>query len=105
MEAGTKIPKADKGSFIRRKVYAEFKEEIEGVYKAVEGEGGEEEEKQELGSQEEVEKKLFGLVKAVARTEEGLGRETDLFAFGLDSLMAGRIRNVVQRVSSLLLFD
>ncbi|ORY46225.1 hypothetical protein BCR35DRAFT_356262 [Leucosporidium creatinivorum] len=97
LPAGTKVPRADKGSFIRRKVYAEFKDQIEGVYAAVEGEGGEEESKEELGGQEEVERMLFELVKNVAGSEEGLERETDLFAFGLDSLMAGRIRNKVQR--------
>ncbi|ORY88492.1 acetyl-CoA synthetase-like protein [Leucosporidium creatinivorum] len=97
LPAGTPIPKADKGSFIRRKVYAEFKDKIEGVYSALEGDDTAEADKKDVGSVEEMETALFELVKSVAGGDEGLTKDTDLFSYGLDSLAAGRIRNALQR--------
>lgn len=96
----TVIPRADKGSFLRPKVYAQFKDVIDGVYRRLEGEdeeGGAE--KKAVGSVEEVETYLKAVVAKIAGREECLAKETDLFEFGLDSLEAGRIRNQLQRVS------
>lgn len=98
LPSGTPIPKADKGSFIRRKVYAEFKGKIDGVYSALEGDNTDEADKKDIGSVEEMEATLFKLVKSVAGGDEGLTKNTDLFSYGLDSLAAGRIRNALQRV-------
>lgn len=100
LPAGTAIPKADKGSFIRRKVYAEFKAQIDGVYSALEGDSVDEADKKDVGSLEDMETTLFELVKSVAGGDEGLTKDTDLFSYGLDSLAAGRIRNALQRASA-----
>ncbi|KAI5478357.1 hypothetical protein MNV49_005208 [Pseudohyphozyma bogoriensis] len=95
---GTAIPRADKGSFIRRKVYVAFKEQIDRAYAALEGDDGvDEKEKKKVGSVEEMEAHIFKLVKDVSGSDVGLKKDTDLFTFGLDSLAAGRIRNSLQR--------
>ncbi|GAA5820969.1 hypothetical protein JCM11251_001899 [Rhodosporidiobolus azoricus] len=89
----TVIPRADKGSFIRRKVYVELKDKIDGAYNALEGvDGG----SSRVGSFEEVQQFVRELVASVS-TSDGLEDDTDLFTFGLDSLSATRIKNALQR--------
>lgn len=93
------IPRADKGSFIRPKVYKLYEREIEGVYRRLNGEEDDGREKREIGGVEDTQKWLMGLVKGIVKDPSGLEIETDLFDFGLDSLQAGRIRLNIQRVS------
>ncbi|KAK4705002.1 hypothetical protein P7C70_g1213, partial [Phenoliferia sp. Uapishka_3] len=95
---GTHIAKADKGSIIRDKVYKAFAQEIDEAYKRLIGEDGiSDEEKKKVGSAEEMEQEVLGLVSRVASGAKGITAETDLFTAGLDSLQAGRIRNSLQR--------
>ena len=98
----TYIPRADKGSFLRPKCYKLFEDTIEGVYKRLEGEGEEEGvERKDVGDISAVEEYVMEIVKDV-EGGEGLEMDTDLFDRGLDSLQATRIRNAIQRVSSVL---
>lgn len=99
LPAGTVIPKADKGSILRPKVYVAMKDVIDGVYARLEGEGVSGTVKFEAES--DLKKWLFEVVVKTAGRDKGLEDDTDLFDFGLDSLEAGRIRNTLQRVSSL----
>ncbi|KAM0746573.1 acetyl-CoA synthetase-like protein [Meredithblackwellia eburnea MCA 4105] len=96
---GTLIPKADKASFIRKKVYAAFKEDIDAAYERLEGNDGlDDSERATVGNVSEMEQHLLKLVAKVAGSAEGLELDTDLFSsIGLDSLQAGRIRNFLQR--------
>ncbi|KAM0749958.1 L-aminoadipate-semialdehyde dehydrogenase [Meredithblackwellia eburnea MCA 4105] len=94
---GSVVPKADKGSIIRRRVYVDYKKEIDRAYAELEGEMDDDEDKKEVGSVEEMRAHLFKLVEKVTGTTEGLREDTDLFTYGLDSLAAGRIRNFIQR--------
>lgn len=93
----TVIPRADKGSFLRPKVYVALEDVIDGVYAALDGEGGE---KHALASLAEAEAVVAAVVKStVEGSHDTLKPSTDLFDYGLDSLQAGRIRNSLQRVS------
>ncbi|KAG8964763.1 hypothetical protein FRC03_001374 [Tulasnella sp. 419] len=94
---GTQIPRADKGSFLRPKVYSAFSKVIDDVYTSLEG-GEEGEGKRKLSSYEE----SLELVTSTTRSTlgelaMGLQEETDLFEHGLDSLQSTRIRNALQR--------
>ena len=96
---GTLIPKADKASFIRAKVYAMFKSEIEAAYERLEGNDGvADDDRQAVGKVEEMQTHILALAGKVAGAKTAIGLETDLFTAGLDSLQAGRIRNSLQRV-------
>jgi aryl carrier-like protein len=98
----TPIPRADKGSFLRPKVYAAFKDVIVNVYKRLEGEDVDSNnERRRLVNVEEAVQVVTEVVRAAAgRADDArLGPMTDLFDYGLDSLQAGRIRNTLQRVS------
>ncbi|KAG8995366.1 hypothetical protein FRB94_009200 [Tulasnella sp. JGI-2019a] len=96
------IPKADKGSLLRPKTYAAFKDIIEKAYSQAEGLGDQDQGgKKPVGSVSNMEAELFAFVKDVAGRSEGLKVDTDLFTFGIDSLQAGRIRNLIQRTFDL----
>lgn len=95
---GTLIPRADKGSILRPKVYKEFEKVIEEVYERLEGAIG-------AGGKRHVEGEVEARVvvrevieKMIERPINGLEDDTDLFDFGLDSLQSSRIRNAIQRV-------
>ncbi|KAF8441638.1 L-aminoadipate-semialdehyde dehydrogenase [Boletus edulis BED1] len=94
---GTQIPRADKGSILRPKVYREFEKEIERVYKRLEGEVGSEGKirVEKEGEARVVVRDVIG--RMIERPIDGLEDDTDLFDFGLDSLQSGRIRNAIQR--------
>lgn len=95
----TVLPRADKGSFLRPKVYSAFENVIEGVYKRLEGEVVDGEEKREIETLDETVEYVTDVIKSMLDGNGGgLEMETDLFDFGLDSLQAGRIRNRIQRV-------
>ena len=95
---GTHIPKADKGSILRPKVYKEFEKVIEEVYMRLEGEVGSEGKMRVEGVREAREAVKEIIRRTVERPIDGLEDDTDLFDFGLDSLQSTRIRNAIQRV-------
>ncbi|GJN93246.1 hypothetical protein Rhopal_006293-T1 [Rhodotorula paludigena] len=94
LPSDTVVPRADKGSFIRRKVYVEFKDTIDKAYSDLEGGSGG---SRKVGSISDMRSYILDLVASVAKSAERLDLDTDLFAFGLDSLAATRIRNALQR--------
>ncbi|KAH7888517.1 L-aminoadipate-semialdehyde dehydrogenase, partial [Phlebopus sp. FC_14] len=94
---GTVIPRADKGSIIRARVYKEFENVIDDVYKSLEGELGSED-KRRMNGEAEARMIVRELIqKTVERPLDHLEGDTDLFDFGLDSLQSTRIRNAIQR--------
>jgi hypothetical protein len=96
----TVIPRADKGSFLRPKVYAAFKDVIDGVYAALEGDAGTDSPKRSFASVEEALSFVHDVVHSTIGGDHAtLEATTDLFDYGLDSLQASRIRNALLRVS------
>ena len=95
---GTQIPKADKGSILRLKVYKEFEKVIEEVYIRLEGEVGSKGKMRVEGVREAREAVKEIIRRTVERPIDGLEDGTDLFDFGLDSLQSTWIRNTIQRV-------
>ncbi|KAF9219622.1 L-aminoadipate-semialdehyde dehydrogenase [Gyrodon lividus] len=94
---GTMIPRADKGSIIRPRVYKEFEKVIDEVYRRLEGELGCEE-KRCVGGEADARATVRELIgKTIERPTDNLEDDTDLFEFGLDSLQSTRIRNAIQR--------
>lgn len=95
----TRIPRADKGSFIRAKVYKTFEKEIEELYQRLEGEGNEE--GLELKGLRDAERVVWECIReTLGDRADALNEGFDLFGFGLNSLQAARIRNGMQRVVS-----
>jgi hypothetical protein len=94
------IPRADKGSILRPRVYKEFEGIINEVYKRLEGDI-DEDGKRRLTNEAEARTAIRDIIsKMVDRPINNLEDDTDLFNFGLDSLQSSRIRNAIQRVSS-----
>ncbi|KAF8549988.1 L-aminoadipate-semialdehyde dehydrogenase [Imleria badia] len=94
---GTQIPRADKGSILRPKVYEEFEKVTEEVYKRLEGEVGSE---GKIRVERVVEARVFVreiIGRTIERPIDGLEDDTDLFDFWFDSLQSTRIRNAIQR--------
>lgn len=75
---GTVIPRADKGSFLRPKVYEQFKDTIEDAYKRLEGEGHDERKKR-IGTEEEMVESVLRIVENVAADGVKLDADADLF--------------------------
>ncbi|GAA5849618.1 hypothetical protein JCM9279_007290 [Rhodotorula babjevae] len=94
LPADTVVPRADKGSFIRRKVYVSFKDVIDKAYSDLEGGSGG---SRPVGSLDEMRSHVCELIASIVKSSDGLEDDTDLFSFGLDSLAATRIRNALQR--------
>lgn len=89
------LPKSSKGTIQRGVAYYRFAGEIAALYAATEG--------GELGkkTKDEVESVVRDIVESVAGSKckvENLDNETDLFAWGVDSLMATRIRGGLKKV-------
>ncbi|ESK87402.1 l-aminoadipate-semialdehyde dehydrogenase [Moniliophthora roreri MCA 2997] len=91
---GTHVPVATKMSILRPACYAKFKNVIEDIYSRFEA-GSNDQQKLRLTTQEEMEKYLLGTIaRAVGPVKATkLTRDVDLFAFGVDSLQATRVRN------------
>ncbi|KAG1723799.1 putative aminoadipate reductase [Suillus lakei] len=94
---GTVIPRADKGSILRPRVYKEFESVINEAYKRLEGDidgyG-----KRQLADEAEARTAIRDIIgKTVDGPIDSLEDDTDLFGFGLDSLQSSRIRNTIQR--------
>lgn len=97
------IPRADKGSFIRQKVYKRFQDEIEQLYQKMAGfvvTG----DRKKLSSQDETILLVRGLVVrfASSRKIRISTDDQDLFDAGVDSLQSTRIRNAIQQVDDYL---
>ncbi|KAG1719306.1 L-aminoadipate-semialdehyde dehydrogenase [Suillus lakei] len=94
---GTVIPRADKGSILRSRVYKEFESVINEAYKRLEGDiDGYV--KRRLADETEARTAIRDIIgKTVDGPIDSLEDETDLFGFGLDSLQSSRIRNTIQR--------
>ncbi|KAG2150554.1 L-aminoadipate-semialdehyde dehydrogenase [Suillus clintonianus] len=94
---GTVIPRADKGSILRPRVYKEFEGVINEVYKRLEGDiDGDG--KRRLTDEAEARTAIRDIIgMTVDRPIDSLEDDTDLFDFGLDSLQSSRIRNTIQR--------
>jgi len=91
------LPKSSKGTVQRGLAYEVFRKEIERLYdNPIEQYAG------EKRSLLEIEDCLHGLIMEVmgsSRKVVSLDRITDLFSWGVDSLMATRIRSGIHRVS------
>ncbi|KAG2146015.1 putative aminoadipate reductase [Suillus bovinus] len=94
---GTVIPRADKGSILRPRVYKEFEGIINEAYKRLEGDI-DEDGKRKLTDEVDARTVIRGVIgKTVDTPINSLEDDTDLFDFGLDSLQSSRIRNTIQR--------
>ncbi|SJK99598.1 related to LYS2  len=94
---GTHIPVATKMSILRPACYTKFKDLIESIYARFDQTDVEVEKK--TLPREELEAYIFATIaKALGPSRSAkLDRKVDLFAFGVDSLQATRIRNSLQK--------
>jgi aryl carrier-like protein len=93
---GTEIPVATKMTILRPACYKKFAAEIDALYSGFENGTGQA--KRVLGDQEEMQIFLRDTITNVLGNKgEDLESNTDLFAYGVDSLQATRIRNVIQK--------
>ncbi|OCF34514.1 hypothetical protein I316_03555 [Kwoniella heveanensis BCC8398] len=93
------LPKSSKGTVQRGVAYDVFKAEIEKLYEA--SAGGNEQTLIEERSKEEIARHIQAVISDVAASRlkvDGLKEDTDLFSWGLDSLMATRVRSSMQKV-------
>lgn len=94
---GTEVPVATKMSILRPACYRKFAPIIDEVYRRFEGGSGAVE-KRRIDGENEAETYLLELLgRTLGSRAEGITRETDLFAFGVDSLQATRVRNTAQK--------
>lgn len=93
---GTDVPVATKMSILRPACYRQFAPIIDSVYQRFES--ADSAEKRRIDDQDEMEGYLLELLgRTLGDRGQGIERDTDLFAFGVDSLMATRVRNTVQK--------
>ncbi|CCM04467.1 uncharacterized protein FIBRA_06647 [Fibroporia radiculosa] len=96
LDYGTPIPQATKMSILRPACYAKFKDIIESVYDRFENGTGVN--KLDLSRPELEDFILNALTQTLGQLKATrLTRTSDLFAFGVDSLQATRIRNICQK--------
>lgn len=96
--SGKALPKSSKGTIQRGLAYEVFREETERLYETVSSDQ-DGNEKRDLP---EIESRIKGIIvelMGARRNGDSLGRTTDLFSWGVDSLMATRVRTAIQRVS------
>ncbi|KAL0568452.1 hypothetical protein V5O48_013531 [Marasmius crinis-equi] len=99
---GTKIPVATKMSILRPACYAQFKDLIESIYDKFEyGSSDSSGSKVKITPKESLETYLLETIKKTlgpsSRKSAQLTKDVDLFAFGVDSLQAARVRNSAQK--------
>ncbi|KAJ9111498.1 hypothetical protein QFC22_006525 [Naganishia vaughanmartiniae] len=96
----TKLPRADKASIIRPKVYKMFESEINDIYARYEkGEAyipGQKVTKQKL-IDINLEDYLLEKIGRFSKSSSPLELDTDFFEFGIDSLQAAVIRSTIQK--------
>lgn len=97
LPVGTEIPVATKMSILRPACYKKFGSIISDIYERFEQGNGAA--KQEITSKPEMEAFLTStIITALGeKTSADLSPSTDLFAYGVDSLQATRVRNVIQK--------
>ncbi|GHJ89085.1 hypothetical protein NliqN6_5487 [Naganishia liquefaciens] len=96
LPVGTDIPVATKLSILRPACYKKFADIIDSVYERYES--GSSQVKREITSQEEMEAYLHETIAGAIRSKgSDLTATTDLFAYGVDSLQAMKIRNVISK--------
>ncbi|KAG7093526.1 putative NRPS-like protein biosynthetic cluster, variant 2 [Marasmius oreades] len=95
---GTHVPVATKMSILRPACYAMFKDLIESIYTRFE-QGSDDTRKIEITSKEALEEYLLDTIKRAVGPSKApkLTMDVDLFAFGVDSLQATRVRHSVQK--------
>jgi len=92
------MPKSSKGTIQRGVAYQTYKNEIATLY-AANATSDEEKEKLSLEQIKEFVRDLITRVAGKKCKVDELDAETDLFSWGVDSLMATRIRGGLQKVS------
>ncbi|KZT08698.1 L-aminoadipate-semialdehyde dehydrogenase [Laetiporus sulphureus 93-53] len=96
LDYGTTIPQATKMSILRPACYAKFKDIIDSVYDRFENDSRAT--KLDLSDSELEDFILNAIAQTLgALRAANLTKTTDLFAFGVDSLQATRIRNICQK--------
>ena len=93
------MPKSSKGTIQRGVAYETYKEEITTLYAANAGSNGQDKEKKSLEKIKEFVRDLIVKVSGEKCKVDELEGETDLFTWGVNSLMATRIRGGLQKVS------
>lgn len=94
----SRLPKSSKGTIQRGVANDVYREEIERLYNGTGGSSGKDKKKRSL---KEIETFVGDLVRKVAGDKSAkstLEGTTDLFSWGVDSLMATRIRTALQKV-------
>lgn len=94
----SKLPKSSKGTIQRGVANDVYRDEIERLYNGAGGSSSGEKKKRSL---EEIGTFVGNLVRKVAGNKSSkvtLDDGTDLFSWGVDSLMATRIRTALQKV-------
>lgn len=94
---GTEIPVATKMSILRPACYKKFSSIIDAIYERFERGTGEP--KRDISSKPEMESFLTGTILKALGDKAGpdLSPSTDLFSYGVDSLQATRVRNVISK--------
>lgn len=93
---GTAVPVATKMSILRPACYRQFAAVIDGVYARFEGGGAGP--KRAISDRAEMEAYLLELLgRVMGERARGVDKDTDLFAHGVDSLQATRVRNTAQK--------
>ncbi|KIR43110.1 L-aminoadipate-semialdehyde dehydrogenase [Cryptococcus deuterogattii 99/473] len=94
---GTEIPVATKMSILRPACYKKFASIIDAIYERFERGTGEP--KQDISSKPEMESFLNStILQALGeKASPDLSPSTDLFSYGVDSLQATRVRNVITK--------
>lgn len=96
------VPRASKGSLQRGRAYDVFAAEIEQAYLRFDGTAPEGSGSKLTLEGEDLVRFIEGVVgEAVGEMAKGVGRDDDLFALGVNSLQAVRIRNALQKVKLL----
>lgn len=94
---GTAYPRTDKGTVVRRKFYQDFAEDIEAIY----NEDGLMQNLQTLSSRELENFVTEKVRRLLPGSNEVLEDHTDLFALGMDSLQATKLRESIVRAVDL----
>ncbi|CDZ97355.1 Non-ribosomal peptide synthetase/alpha-aminoadipate reductase and related enzymes [Phaffia rhodozyma] len=108
---GTVVPKSDKGSIMRRKVYVAFEKEIKTAYEQFENgnsadgrNGGKP--KQKIKSSDQLESWLMEIISGLLKSKKiRVGTEDDLFECGLSSLHAEIIKSRIKTTFDLKGFE
>lgn len=96
LPVGTEIPVATKLSILRPACYKKFAPIIDAIYGRYETGSGQA--KKDINDQVEMEAFLRETISdSIGPKGSGLTKNTDLFAFGVDSLQAMKIRNIISR--------